>query len=167
MGVSAPKVEKTSARVFWSGWCIPNCCQFCDFWKHVCIIYSVTQPPRLDWTRNEQMLVMDTHGQRPTSAIVFVITGPWHLTLGDTMCFVTVTRAMLLSSMWSKGPSLFQIFWCFFSPATFILSVSGPPISPQVPVQETLIQVKTQNNEIYHSSTNDYCVFNSPHRWII
>ena len=95
---------------------------------------------------------MDTHGQRPsTSAIVFVITGPWHLTLGDTMCFVTVTRAMLLSSMWSKGLKWFQIFWCFSSPATFLLSVSGPPISPQVPVEETLNQVKTENSEIYYS----------------
>ena len=56
-----------------------------------------------------------THmAKRPsTSAIVFVIAGPWHLTHGDTLCFVTdIIRAMLLSSIWSKSKS-FQIF-CFF-----------------------------------------------------
>ena len=61
--------------------------------------------------------------RRSTSAIVFVIAGPWHLTHGDTLCFVTdIIRAMLLSSMWNKSLKRFQIFWCFF------LTCHFPPV---------------------------------------
>ena len=100
------------------------------------------------------MLVTDPHGQKKgpsSSAVVFVIAGPWRQTLGDTHRALSLTSSEQCYFLGFRV-KVISIFGGFFKPAGFLSSVSGPPISPQVTVEETLIQVKTIKYGIFQGS---------------
>ena len=128
----------------------------------------MTQPLRLDWTRNEQMLLI--HGHTWPKGLLLVqlyLSSPdhgiWRMVTHCALSLTSSEQCYFLrcgAKVWNG----FKYFGVLSSPATFLPSVSGPPISPQVPVEETLNQVKTQNSEIYNSLWSifqkyDFCEF--------
>ena len=74
-----------------SGNYFPNCCQL----KQKCICHFLSNPTS-GIKLNKQMLVTDPHGQKKgpsSSAVVFVIAGPWRQTLGDTQRTLSLTSS--------------------------------------------------------------------------